>query len=264
MNERKFILYMHTNTINGKKYIGITSRTLKERVLSGHGYKNCTAFQRAIEKYGWSSFTSEVLLENLSEDEAKEKEKEYIKKYDTTNSNNGYNISDGGGAVNFIAKKYDGNFEEYKGYTIQDLCRKLKMSYELVRARIRYGHTVDEALEFVPFHNAKSIMYEGNFHEYDGMTILEIVKKLNLNRKVVSHRITSYGWSHDEALELVPHKTKHPNRKPTDRYLYRGEVEKYKGMYIRDICKELGFDYEVVKCRLRYGKKSIDEILNLK
>ena len=36
-----------------------------------------------------------------------------------------------------------------------------------------------------------------------------------------------------------------------------------KGMYIRDICKELNKNYETVKSRIRCGNKTIDEILNL-
>ena len=62
----------------------------------GYGYKRCTAFWRAIEKYGWDNFTYEILAQDLTEEDAKQLEKYYIKLYDSTNPEKGYNISAGG------------------------------------------------------------------------------------------------------------------------------------------------------------------------
>ena len=92
--EKKYKIYCYQNMLNNKKYIGLTSLTLKERAgKDGHNYKDCTHFWNAIQKYGWNNFNSKVLEENLTLDEAKEKEKYYIKLYKTNNSNIGYNIS---------------------------------------------------------------------------------------------------------------------------------------------------------------------------
>ena len=89
-------VYKYTSPSN-KIYIGITSKTLNERAkYNGCGYDNCTAFGRAIKKYGWENFTSEILAQELTEDEAKRLEKYYIKLYNTTNPEKGYNISAGG------------------------------------------------------------------------------------------------------------------------------------------------------------------------
>jgi len=46
-------VYIHVNKMNGKKYIGITSRNVKRRWKSGYGYhpkknENPTPFYRAI------------------------------------------------------------------------------------------------------------------------------------------------------------------------------------------------------------------------
>ena len=93
-NDRYYYLYCHTNKINGKKYIGISVQKPNHRWKNGRGYKGCPKFKRAIEKYGWENFTHEILLTQLTHEEASEKEKEYIAKYDTVN--NGYNVLSGG------------------------------------------------------------------------------------------------------------------------------------------------------------------------
>lgn len=91
-----YIVYMHENKINGKKYIGMTKRSLKKRSNNGKGYKGCDKFYRAIEKYGWNNFTHKILYKNLTKEEAELKEQELIKLYNT--QVNGYNIANGGKA----------------------------------------------------------------------------------------------------------------------------------------------------------------------
>ena len=86
--------------LNGKKYIGLTTQPLKER-LREHikesfrkGSKELhTKKARAIRKY--MSFTVEILKVCKNIDELNEFEIEFISKFDTVNS--GYNISAGGG-----------------------------------------------------------------------------------------------------------------------------------------------------------------------
>ena len=91
-------LYVHTNLLNNKKYVGITSKNnLNDRFMNGNGYKNNPRFWKDIQKYGWESgFKHEVLLEELSVEEACKKEIEYISLFNTTNPKFGYNRSAGG------------------------------------------------------------------------------------------------------------------------------------------------------------------------
>lgn len=54
-------VYKHTNLINQKVYIGITSRKPSSRWgLQGKGYKDQPKFFNAIEKYGWENFKHEI------------------------------------------------------------------------------------------------------------------------------------------------------------------------------------------------------------
>ena len=91
-----YIVYCHTNMINGKQYIGLTSMSLEERAgKEGSRYRNCMEFYNAIQKYGWDNFSHKVLAYDLSHEMACELEKYYIKLYNTQVPN-GYNLTDGG------------------------------------------------------------------------------------------------------------------------------------------------------------------------
>lgn len=82
---------------SGKSYIGQTINSLKVRavnLISGNGYKKCSLFWKAIQKYGWPNFQVEILeeteIENLNEQEIY-----YIAKYNSL-APNGYNLTKGG------------------------------------------------------------------------------------------------------------------------------------------------------------------------
>lgn len=97
VNEEKcYKIYVHINKNNGKKYIGQTKQSLNQRFRGGEGYKNSPKFYGAIKKYGWDGFEHILLFDGLTLEEANQKEEELIKKYDTTNDANGYNIAYGG------------------------------------------------------------------------------------------------------------------------------------------------------------------------
>ena len=91
-----YLIYKHTNKLNGKSYIGLTKRTTKARWgKNGAYYKQCSKFWNAIQKYGWEAFDHDILVENIHTlAEANDLECYYINFYDTIR--NGYNISKGG------------------------------------------------------------------------------------------------------------------------------------------------------------------------
>lgn len=87
-------IYKYTNKVNGKIYIGQTIQSLEKRAkYNGLGYIHCKHFYSAIQKYGWESFIPEI-LEEVTEEEADEREMYYIQKYNSIK--NGYNIDLGG------------------------------------------------------------------------------------------------------------------------------------------------------------------------
>lgn len=100
MNKNTWSVYKHTNKLNGKSYVGITSKEPRKRWgLNGSNYHEAkgkhTCFYNAIKKYGWDNFTHDILFTNLSLKEASQKEKELIIFYNSK-APNGYNLTDGG------------------------------------------------------------------------------------------------------------------------------------------------------------------------
>lgn len=94
----KYKVYVHVNKINGKIYIGQTCNSLSVRAgrKSGIGYKHCTHFYNAIQKYSWENFEHIVLIDGLSLEMANIIEEELIKKYNSMDRNVGYNMMSGG------------------------------------------------------------------------------------------------------------------------------------------------------------------------
>ena len=95
MEECNYIVYMHICP-NNKKYIGITKNKPNKRWGYGHNYKSSILFNKAINKYGWENIKHKILYENLSKEEAEQKEIELIAYYKSNQSKFGYNIANGG------------------------------------------------------------------------------------------------------------------------------------------------------------------------
>lgn len=93
-----YCVYIHTNKINGKMYVGqtVNGNDPNKRWLNGLGYRTQQYFWRAIKKYGWDNFEHEVIASNLTKEEADNFEKLLIKELDTMNKDKGYNIVAGG------------------------------------------------------------------------------------------------------------------------------------------------------------------------
>lgn len=91
-----YVVYVHQNKINGKRYVGITNNTSKRWYGKGKHYNGCPYFYSAIQKYGWDNFAHEVIVRGLTLAEASEMEQYYIAKYKTCDKEYGYNLTRGG------------------------------------------------------------------------------------------------------------------------------------------------------------------------
>lgn len=95
------IVYSYRNIENNKTYIGKTINEKQRKIRHIRNSKTVnTPFYAAIRKYGWDKFEYQILYKiehidkNFLDSNIKEKEKEFIIKYDTVN--NGYNLTYGG------------------------------------------------------------------------------------------------------------------------------------------------------------------------
>lgn len=121
----KYIIYKVTSP-TGKIYIGLSSKSLSERILKHkdtakwvrpNGY-----FQKAISKYG-DALSWELLHENLTREEAIELEIYYIQFYNSNNPNFGYNCTKGGESMPELAsQKLKDRFKDQLGRDYHASC----------------------------------------------------------------------------------------------------------------------------------------------
>lgn len=90
-----YFVYKHTSR-DGKVYIGITRQNPSKRWKRGLGYEDNGRFFNAIKKYGWDSFSHEILYDSLTAKEATEIEKKLIQEYKSYDRRFGYNLTFGG------------------------------------------------------------------------------------------------------------------------------------------------------------------------
>lgn len=92
-------IYMWTNNINGKKYVGKCHGNVKDRYskhINGHGN---VPLKRAFDKYGVDNFTFEILHDGILDIFLNDYEIEAIKTHNTNAKRQngwGYNLTDGG------------------------------------------------------------------------------------------------------------------------------------------------------------------------
>lgn len=98
----QMIVYLATNKINGKRYIGCTSKSLRRRMhqhladAAGHR-GGCRIFYAAIRKYGPDAFEWRKISDHLTRTEMLSAERSEIAKFKPE-----YNISAGGQGTNSV------------------------------------------------------------------------------------------------------------------------------------------------------------------
>lgn len=172
-----YCVYCHTNKINGKKYIGITKQTPDKRWKNGNGYSS-QHFSRAIQKYGWNNFEHTILMINLTKNQACYYERFYIKKYETTLPEKGYNETlggDGGGMYN-------------KHHT-QEAREKISEARKIIGFSETHKRHISESKTGVKHHLARPVYQyskDGTFiKKWEYMN--EAAKSLNLSRGAISN-----------------------------------------------------------------------------
>lgn len=99
-----YTVYIHTFP-NGKRYVGITSKTPEQRWKDGLGYYHQKFVFSAILKYGWENIQHTIIATGLSKQNACEMEKELIAKFKSNNRDFGYNLDNGGFANNKMSSQ---------------------------------------------------------------------------------------------------------------------------------------------------------------
>lgn len=85
-------IYLTTNLVNNKKYIGRHKSSEFTENYKGSG----KYLWNAINKYGWDNFKVEMIEECNSDEELNERERYWISHYNAVESDEFYNITEGG------------------------------------------------------------------------------------------------------------------------------------------------------------------------
>ena len=137
--DKKYYIYMTTNLINGKKYIGKHYGYLDDNYL-GSG----KILLRAIEKYGKDNFQKEIIDISSSESENCEKEKYYIALYNACKNDMFYNIHEGGAGGYTTA-----------GYTLEqklELSKKFSLAHQGAKNCMYGKHHTQKTKDKISYH----------------------------------------------------------------------------------------------------------------
>jgi group I intron endonuclease len=127
------IIYMVTNIINNKKYIGADAKNNPKYFGSGIKIK------LAIKKYGKNNFKKEI-LEECNLDELYVREEYWINYYNAVKSSEFYNLSEGGKGGNKLKNQESLNKWKENLFDITEINKKRKnKTYEEI-----YGNKADE------------------------------------------------------------------------------------------------------------------------
>lgn len=186
--QQMWSVYVHTNIVNNKKYVGITRRNPELRWANGKGYKG-QVFGAAIEKYGWDKFEHEILYSGLTQEEAEQKEVELIDFWNTCDRNFGYNRHPGGDVVKNPPHKckeiyqysIEGNFINKYG-SVSQACLQVCGDNNALSRETTLLSTMRKGLDHVAYGYRWS-------YEYLGEKIEAIEPMHQLNKKVYQYSL---------------------------------------------------------------------------
>lgn len=97
-----YVIYRFKNKVNGKVYIGQTTKPLRKRVIQHMTNSRPTTnikktyFHNALNKYGFENFDLDIIERCASQEELDEREIYWIAYYRSTDKKYGYNTDTGG------------------------------------------------------------------------------------------------------------------------------------------------------------------------
>lgn len=186
-------VYKITNKVTNKIYIGITNQGSGARYRH-HWYESRigepSPIHRSMAKHGEDNFTLEIIDFADTYDELKEKEKYWIKQYNSTDKSIGYNLTEGG----------DGTFGREHSEETKDKIRQKalgrKVSEETKRkmSETRLGKCSDKQrehlLKLTVGQSKKIYQYDTNFNligEYN--SIKEASKITGIDRNTIGRQL---------------------------------------------------------------------------
>jgi len=147
----RFKIYLITNSINGKVYVGKTEKSLderwKEHIKCAKNRVNRRLYD-AMNKHGLENFEISCLDQTEDSEKINEMESWFIYILKSNNPNNGYNMTLGGDGGNTISGFSEDRMVEYKK-KLSESIRGYKHSEEtkMRLSEIRKGSTLEDSVK---------------------------------------------------------------------------------------------------------------------
>lgn len=187
------LIYIITNTINNKVYIGQTIQTLEERWV-GHTRKGYSPnernmhIKRAILKYGKENFTI-AKIEECPVELLDERERFYIQYYDSYYT--GYNSTFGGKGTQKLCKlsseKMSLCIELYKeGFSLRDIAKEFNVDKQTIKHMLKTNNISLRTTRTYKFstEDRKKIL-----DDVQHFSRKEVMKKWNISKSYLSQLI---------------------------------------------------------------------------
>lgn len=186
-------VYKITNKVTNKIYIGITNQGSGARYRH-HWYESRigepSPIHRSMAKYGEDNFTLEIIDFADTYDELKEKEKYWIKQYNSTDKSIGYNLTEGGDGT-FGRKHSEDTKEKIRQ---KALGRKVSEETKKKMSETRLGKCSDKQrehlLKLTVEQSKKIYQYDTDFNligEYN--SIKEASKITGIDRNTIGRQL---------------------------------------------------------------------------
>lgn len=210
-------IYCIENTINGKKYVGKTSKDIEKRfrehVNASNRKTTNSLLHKAILKYGAKSFKIYILEENITSENSNSKEIFYIKSLNTL-CPNGYNLTKGGdgGEWSNERKRRQSEFQKKFANTPEEKLKRSirsKKTYEDPKLRLKISN-MSKDRKWINKNETNKFVKEFELQTYieNGWILGKFCKNSNkdkitinkdsINKIVYKEELNSYislGWS---------------------------------------------------------------------
>lgn len=172
-------IYLTTNLVNNKKYIGRHKSQFKDNSYYGSG----KIIKEALKKYGKENFSVEILEECDTKEELFKKEKYWIQKFNATEDEQFYNIDYGGSGPNEVPidvklrlkEAFSGDKNPAKRPEVREKIRQSK----LAEKNPMYGkHLSEETKEKLRIaHTGNNNYFYGKKHTEEAKRKMSLAKK---------------------------------------------------------------------------------------
>ena len=240
-------IYLTTNLINGKKYIGQHKITKQYDYYLGSG----KILKDAINKYGRNNFKKEQLALCDTQEEANEQEKYFIKKYNAVENEEFYNLAEGGqegAGFLYFRQQLEQNPEQKKSFEEKRIKALKQWQQEHFEEMSQIGKkNIEKCLQWEKEHQEEMKKIHEQYKEENSLRLKkwaqENPEQAEQNRKKGTEALRKWAQEHPEEtkqnLALGPQANKIANGKRVkcittgEIFLSIGDAEKAYG-----ICKD--------------------------